>query len=303
VPNTALIFSEAGYGHETPEGHPECPERLGAIERGFADAELAPPRIEPKPASREDLLRVHTEEHIETIHGTCLSGSIYEDPDTYMMRGSWPAALLGAGAAIEACKAVLDGSYDNVFSAMRPPGHHAEADRAMGFCLFNNVAVAARWLEAEGGVKRIAILDWDVHHGNGTQYSFYDDPHVHYTSLHQFPHYPGTGRPEERGPHNTNLNLCIPPGASADEWMEAFIDYAIPEIESFTPDFLLVSCGFDAHVLDPLAHQSLQTEHFADMTRRIKHLADGKIVSLLEGGYSLRALAEAGAAHFNALAL
>ena len=190
--NSAFIFSSVGYGHIVPEGHPERPERLRAIEDGFAKAELDPPRIDPDPATREDLLRVHTAEHIDLVERTCKEQLPYNDADTFMMPGSWEAALLGAGAAIDACRNVLDGTYDNVFSAMRPPGHHAEADRAMGFCLFHNVAVAARWLRDVKGLDRVAILDWDVHHGNGTQHSFYDDPTVYYISLHQYPHYPGT---------------------------------------------------------------------------------------------------------------
>jgi acetoin utilization deacetylase AcuC-like enzyme len=184
---------------------------------------------------------------------------------------------------------------------MRPPGHHAEAGHAMGFCLFNNVVVAARWLQTEAGVKKIAILDWDVHHGNGTQHSTYNDADVYYISLHQYPHYPGTGRPEERGPHNTNLNLILPPGAPAEQWMDSFHTQAIPELEKFAPDFLLISCGFDAHRMDPLSHQYLETHHFVEMTRAVQPLAGGRIVSLLEGGYNLHALAECSIAHFRTL--
>ncbi len=298
---TAFIFSEAGLLHETPQGHPECAARLIAVRDAFEQAGLNPPRIEPRPATRADLLRIHTEEHIETIRGTCLAAAPYDDPDTYMAPASWDAALLAAGGAIEACKAVISGAADNAFSAMRPPGHHAEADRAMGFCLFNNVAIAARWLQVEAGLKRIAILDWDVHHGNGTQHSFYDDPTVYYVSLHQWPHYPGTGRAEERGAHNTTLNLPMPAGTAAEVWLDAIEKKIVPELESFAPDFLLLSCGFDAHVLDPLSDQNLQAGDFARMTRMVKHLAQGRIVSLLEGGYHLRALGESAVAHFAAL--
>ncbi len=299
--NSALIFSEAGLKHTVPKGHPERPERLTAIQQGFDKANLNPSRIEPVPATREDLLRVHTEAHIDLIEQTCAREAPYDDPDTYMVQGSWDAALLGAGGAVEACKHVLDGEYKNVFSAMRPPGHHAEADRAMGFCLFNNVAVAAKWLREVAGLKRVAILDWDVHHGNGTQHSFYDDPTIFYISLHQFPHYPGTGRAEERGAGNANLNFPMPPDSPADDWLDTVKNKAVPELEAFAPDFLLISCGFDAHKLDPLSQQNLETEHYADMTRMVKHIADGKIVSLLEGGYSLQALSESSVAHFNAL--
>lgn len=299
---SAFIFSELCYRHTCPRGHPERPERLTAIHDGFEHANLTPPRIEPIPATREDLLRVHTEDHVNLIEQTCASEAPYDDPDTFMMQGSWEAALLGAGAAIEACTQVLDGRYDNVFSAMRPPGHHAEADHAMGFCLFNNVAVAAKWLRDSAGVKRVAILDWDVHHGNGTQHSFYDDPSVLYISLHQYPHYPGTGRAEEHGAGDANLNFPMQPNSSSEEWLDTLATKAVPKLEAFDPEFLLISCGFDAHKLDPLSHQNLETEHYADMTRMIKHIADGRIVSLLEGGYDLQALSEASVAHFKTLA-
>ena len=298
---TGFIFSEAGFEHKAPRGHPECPERLTAIREAFAKAGLDPLRIEPEEASVEDLLRVHTEEHVETIRETCEKGAPYSDPDTYMGPGSWRAALLAAGGAIAGCKAVLDGECDHVFSAMRPPGHHAEREFAMGFCLFNNVAVAARWLREVGGLERVAILDWDVHHGNGTQHTFYDDPTVYYASVHQYPHYPGSGAAESRGAENTTLNLPMSPGTPREEWLDAIAKRAVPELEAFRPDFLLISCGFDAHFLDPLAEQRLRTEDYAEMTRMVKHLAGGKIVSLLEGGYHPQALGDSAVAHFNAL--
>ncbi len=299
---TAFIFSKTGFEHEVPRGHPECPERLAAIQEAFAAAGLEPSRIEFDEAGHEDLLRVHTEDHIQTIRETCEKRARCSDPDTYMGPGSWRAALMSAGGAIAGCKAVVAGEYDHVFSAMRPPGHHAERGRAMGFCLFNNVAVAARWLRDVAGLERVAIIDWDVHHGNGTQYSFYDDPTVYYVSVHQYPHYPGTGRKEERGAKNTNLNLPMPPGTPREAWLEAIEERAVPELEDFAPDFLLISCGFDAHSLDPLSQQHLRTEDYAAMTHMVKHLAGGKIVSLLEGGYHLETLGESAVAHFRALA-
>ena len=298
---TGYIFSEQGILHDTGPGHPECPARLTAIKSAFEKAGLDPPRVEPAKAVREDLLRVHDAAHIDLIEETCANNAEYPDADTRMVEASWDTALLAAGGAIQACKAVLDGDFDNVFSAMRPPGHHAERDRAMGFCLFNNVGIAARWLRESRGLERVAILDWDVHHGNGTQHSFYDDPTIYYVSLHQFPHYPGTGRPEERGAENTNLNLPMPPGVPAQEWVDAVEKIAVPELESFDPEFLLISCGFDAHRLDPLGHQNLETEHYVAMTKMVSNLANGKIVSLLEGGYHLEALGESAVAHFKAL--
>jgi acetoin utilization deacetylase AcuC-like enzyme len=298
---TGFLFREEGFLHDTGYGHPECPARLEAIRNAFDEANINPPEIEVKPAAREDLLRVHSEEHIATIERTCAANAEYPDVDTVMVKESWNAALLAAGAAISACEAVLDGNFDNAFSALRPPGHHAEHDRAMGFCLFNNAAVAARWLRDVRGIKRVAILDWDVHHGNGTQHTFYDDDTVYYASMHQHPLYPGTGYPHERGKNNTNLNVQMQWGYGPNEWLAALDNVIIPEFERFKPDFLLISCGFDAHRLDPLAAQRLETDTYAQMTRRVKNLADGKIVSLLEGGYHLRALGQSAVAHFNAL--
>lgn len=298
---TGYLFSEIGLKHDTGLRHPEHPNRLRAIKAAFDGSVLNPHLLTPTNASREDLLRVHTEEHIQQIERCCASGERYPDPDTVMMKDSYDAALLAAGAGIVACKAVLDGECDNAFSAMRPPGHHAERDKAMGFCLFNNVAVAAQWLRHVAGLERVAILDWDVHHGNGTQHIFYDDPNVYYVSLHQAPHYPGTGLAEERGAHNTNRNYPMAAGTPAEVWMDTFRSSAIPEIEAFNPEFLLISCGFDAHKSDPLSDQHLEAHHYAEMTTLAKKLAGGKVVSLLEGGYNLDALGESSVAHFQAL--
>ncbi len=297
----AFAFSTLGLQHTTPPGHPERPERIDAIADAFHSADLDPPRINNKPATRADLLRVHTADHVNTIEKTCAEGLPYPDPDTSMVKASWDAALIGAGGAIESCKAVLNGEYQRAFSAMRPPGHHAESDRAMGFCLFNNVAIAARWMQAEAGIKKVAILDWDVHHGNGTQHTFYDDDSVYYASLHQHPHYPGTGFPNERGLNNTNLNIQMAASTEANEWLDAITNKILPEFERFDPDFLLISCGFDAHRLDPLSAQLLETETYAEMTRLVLPCANGRIVSILEGGYHLAALGESSVAHFRAL--
>jgi acetoin utilization deacetylase AcuC-like enzyme len=299
--NVAWIFSDAGYAHTTPAGHVERPERLTAVKDAFANAGIDAPRIEPRKATREDLLRAHTEAHVATVEKTCAASAPYPDPDTFMVPGSWDAALYAAGSVIAGCKAVLEGRADRVFSALRPPGHHAETDRAMGFCLFNSAAVAARWLQAEAGIKRVAILDWDVHHGNGTQNITYADADIYYVSIHEWPNYPGTGLPEERGPHRTNLNILAAHGVTSDYWLEQIERNVVPELEAFQPDFFLISAGFDAHERDPLSLQSLAAEDFAEMTRRVRHLAGGKIVSLLEGGYDLQGLGESAAAHFQAL--
>jgi acetoin utilization deacetylase AcuC-like enzyme len=298
---TGFAFRQECTQHLTGHGHPERPERLEAIASAFEAAGLKPTPILVEPASRQDLLRVHAAEHVDTIERVCATEGIYPDPDIVVSNGSWEAALLASGGAIASCRAVIEKQFDNAFCAMRPPGHHAEHNHAMGFCLFNNVAVAARWLQAETGVKKIAILDWDVHHGNGTQNSFYDDDSVYYASMHQHPHYPGTGFPDERGKNNTNLNIQMPAGTDPDTWLDAIERIILPEFERFDPDWLLISSGFDAHRLDPLGGQLLEPAHFAEMTRLVRPCAGGRIVSLLEGGYHLGALGESSVAHFQAL--
>ena len=298
---TGFLFAQEGLHHDTGPRHPECPARLTAIQNAFNKAQIEPPPIQSTKASTEDLLRVHSQEHIDTIRHTCKTNAPYSDPDTTMVPASWDAALLAAGGAIAACSAVLDNQFDNAFCATRPPGHHAEHDRAMGFCLFNNVAIAAYWLRNIAGLKRIAILDWDVHHGNGTQHTTYNDPSIYYISLHQFPHYPGTGRAEERGEANTNLNIPFPPNTPAEAWLDAIDKTVLPELETFDPDFLLISCGFDAHRLDPLSNQNLEASDYARLTRMTKNVANGRRVSILEGGYNLEALGESALAHFTAL--
>ena len=298
---TAFITREECVLHDTGRGHPESPARLGAVLDAFHTAGMNPPRVHVDRASLKDLHRIHTKDYVRTIEQTCKGKLPYEDPDTVMGPASWLAALLAAGAGIAGCKAVLEGAYENVFAAMRPPGHHAESDKAMGFCLFNNVAIAAAWLRQEAGLKRVAILEWDVHHGNGTERSFYRDDTVYYASLHQHPLYPGTGHPSERGLNDTNLNIQMPPGAGPDRWMEALEKEVLPEFARFDPDFLLISCGFDAHRQDPLASQRLESSTFGDMTALVRPVANGKMVSLLEGGYDLEALGESAVAHFRAL--
>lgn len=298
---TALIYCEESENHDTGEHHPESPLRPLAIRQAVRDHQLDVPEFRPEAASMEDLLRNHSRDHINLIRSACLEGAEYPDPDTVMGPGSWDAALLSAGSGITASTMLLDGQIDNAFVIMRPPGHHAEHDAALGFCLFNNIAVTAKWLQAKGMAKKIGILDFDVHHGNGTQHTFYDDDTVLFISLHEYPLFPGTGYPYELGKNNTNLNIQIPPGSSPEAWLNGIRDIALPQLEAFAPDFLLLSAGFDAHYLDPLGNQNLRSEHFGQITRMIRHLAKGRIISFLEGGYNLEALGESAVEHIQAL--
>lgn len=298
---TGLVYAEKMLLHDTGEDHPESSERLSAIIDALQDAHIELPRIAITPATEDDLLRFHCPEHLERIRVTCAANGHYPDPDTPMSPDSWDAALLAVGGAISGCKAVLDGVCDNVFCALRPPGHHAEFDRAMGFCLFNNVAIAARWLRDMACVERVAIVDWDVHHGNGTQQAFLNDSSVYFVSIHQHPHYPGTGWPSERGAGNTNLNIQMRAGAGPSEWQDALDTIVLPELRAFDPQVLLISAGFDAHQLDPLGDQRLDADTYACMTRQLRTLANGRIVSVLEGGYHPEALAQCVLAHIRAL--
>ncbi|HDP34377.1 MAG TPA: histone deacetylase [Candidatus Hydrogenedentes bacterium] len=298
---TALYYCEEAMAHDTGRYHPESPLRLKAIQLAFEEHHVEAPLLRPEPATEGDLLSNHTRDHVKMIRECCLGGADYPDPDTVMDAGSWDAALLSAGAGITACKAVLAGEIDNAFVMMRPPGHHAESDCAMGFCLFNNIAIAARWLRGQAGIKRVAILDFDVHHGNGTQQAFYNDDTVLFISLHEYPHFPGTGFPYERGKNDTNLNFQMPPGCSPDRWLETVRDVVLPQLESFAPDMFLMSAGFDGHRLDPLGNQLLEAEHYGEITRMTRHIADGRIVSFLEGGYHLTALGLCAISHVRAL--
>ncbi|MBX3178808.1 MAG: histone deacetylase [Candidatus Hydrogenedentes bacterium] len=299
---TAFFQCDEAKKHDTGPGHVESPARMQAILHAMEAAQLKPDLLLKKvPATLDDLSRCHSHEHIGLVQRHCASGEDFHDPDTVMGPGSWDAALLAAGGAIEAARAVLAGEADNAFVAMRPPGHHAERNRAMGFCLFNNAAIAARWLRAEAGVNKVAIFDWDVHHGNGTQHITYNDDSIYYASIHEYPLYPGTGHPTERGKNDTNLNITMQAGSGPEDWIEAIEKEVLPEFARFQPDVLIISCGFDAHRLDPLANQRLESETFGEMTRLVRPVADGKIVSLLEGGYHLQGLGESAAHHFHAL--
>ena len=255
-----------------PTGHhPERPERLAALE-GVAAAAVE------RRATEDDLLRCHTDAHVELVR--TIAGPTWLDADTVCSESSWEAAVLAAGAAIEAVER-------EAFALVRPPGHHALRGRAMGFCLFNNVAVAARWAQAELGIGRVAIVDYDVHHGNGTQELFEDDESVLYASLHRWPFYPGTGGPEEQG--ETLVNVVLPAGSGDREWLAGFDEEVAPRVRAFAPDLLLVSAGFDAHALDPLGDCIVSADGFRELSRRCAALAP-RVAAVLEGGYNLETL-------------
>jgi acetoin utilization deacetylase AcuC-like enzyme len=259
--------------------------------------------LDPRPASIDQLLAVHTQHHIEYIRRICESGGgLLDGGDTSAVRESFDVALLAAGSVLCAIDAAVNGSVDSAFCAVRPPGHHAERNQPMGFCLFNNVAVGARYAQSAHNMKNIAVLDWDVHHGNGTQHIFEDDASVLYISLHQYPFYPGTGARTERGSgpgEGHTVNIPLPAGSGDREYFAAFDETVLPALHSFRPDLLLISAGFDAHRDDPLGGMSLTEESFAKMTGMVMGIAP--VVSVLEGGYDLDALARSIESHLRVL--
>ena len=300
----ALYTHAAMMEHRPGAGHPERPERLGAVLDALDDSGLDLRRLEARPASRAELERVHPARFVEALFQRApQEGLAAIDPDTWMSPGSLPAALLAAGAVIEAVEAVARGEVERAFCAVRPPGHHAEPDRSMGFCLFSSVAVAARAAQA-AGLARVAIVDFDVHHGNGTQAVVEADPSLFYASIHQSPLYPGTGDADETGVGNV-VNAPAPPHAPRELWRRLFETRLIPALDAFGPDLIMISAGFDAHRRDPLAQQSLEAEDFAWATRAVveaSSAAKGRVVSSLEGGYDLEALGRSAVAHVAALA-
>ena len=300
---TLLISDPLFLQHRPPEGHPERPERLLAIEEALLDVTFtALLRKKSKVATWEAVRRAHADAYIDSLQNHSGEGLI--DPDTWFGAGSLNAALHAAGAACQGIDAVMSGEAQNVFCAVRPPGHHAEHDKAMGFCLINSVAVAARYVKDRYKVGRVAIVDFDVHHGNGTQDVFQNDESVFYASSHQSPCYPGTGRETETGVGNI-LNVEFAPGTHGPEFRDAYQHKIFPAIEAFKPDFLIVSAGFDAHWRDPLAQLEVDEDDFAFVTKGLKDIAarhcGGNLVSVLEGGYDLQGLSASVAAHIKVL--
>jgi acetoin utilization deacetylase AcuC-like enzyme len=297
---TGLVFDERFLLHRAPYDHPENPDRLRAIRAALEREALMEncERVPVRPATDDELAAVHTPDHIWQIDATARTEFTQLDPDTYACSDSAQAARLAAGGLIDLTLAVLGGSLDNGFALLRPPGHHAEADRAMGFCLFNNVAIAASAAVA-AGASRVLIVDWDLHHGNGTQNIFWNDPRVLYFSTHEYPLYPGTGALDETGGENARgktVNLPWPPGMGDAEYLAAFKELLLPIASQHDPDLVLVSCGFDAALGDLLGQMRLTPEGYAQMTRRLLGLAGSRVVLALEGGYNLEAMSQSVAA-------
>ena len=291
--------------HDTGPGHAERPERLAAVLEALREAFPDMPWHEAPRATRGQLLRVHADSLLATVLDTHSPARVHLDPDTVLSPASAEAALRAAGAGVAATDAVLHGQSRRAFCAVRPPGHHATADVAMGFCLFNSIAVAAAHARDHGKLSRIAIADFDVHHGNGTQAIFEHDPQVLYLSSHQSPLYPDTGYADERGVGNV-VNAPLRPASGSDAVRAAWRTTLLPALDAFRPQLVLVSAGFDAHWRDPLAQLQWQAEDYAWLTRELVAIADrhasGRLVSMLEGGYDLQALRECSVAHVAALA-
>ncbi len=297
---TGFVYDDRFLDHDPGEDHPESPDRLRAVMSHLRDlpwfSSLTP--LAAKTADPDRVLTTHSAEYIDRARAACEGGARTLDvPDVGICAASYNTAMLAAGSAIVLADAVASGKVRNGFALLRPPGHHALAGSAMGFCLFNNIAIAARFLRDKYQMKRVAIVDWDVHHGNGTQDSFYDDPSVLYISLHQWPFYPGTGAESETGAgagKGATLNIPMPQESTDFDYQEAFKDKVLPKLDEFGPEAILISAGFDAHAKDPLANIRLTADCFGWMTLQLmeaaKKHAGGRIISLLEGGYDLRAL-------------
>jgi len=308
---TGFVYHTDYLKHDMGAGHPESPERLRAIVARLDQGGVMPRlvRIDPVAAADEWITQVHKPSYVAALKQHAPdTGRVMLDADTSMSPGSLPAAYLAAGGALAAADAIMAGRVDNAFCAVRPPGHHAEQDRAMGFCLFNNVAIAARYFQRRHGLARVLIVDWDVHHGNGTQHSFDDDSSVLFFSTHQYPHYPGTGRATERGcgkGEGATINVPMEVGEGDEAYLAVFQKVLVPAADDFKPDVVIISAGFDAHRDDPLASMGLTETGYAELTRVVARIArrhsKGRILSSLEGGYNLQALSASVEQHVTAL--
>jgi acetoin utilization deacetylase AcuC-like enzyme len=304
---TLLITHPACLDHLTPAGHPERPDRLRAIDRALEQERFQTlARVEAPRAALDTIALCHPMEYVTAVRdATPKTGLVALDADTSMSPGSFEAALRAAGGAVHAVDEVMSGKAANAFVATRPPGHHTEIARPMGFCLFNNAAIAARHAQRKHGIDRAAVVDFDVHHGNGSQDIFWADRTVMYGSTHQMPLYPGTGAAGERGEHDTVVNAPLRPGDGGAQFRAAFESVILPRLRDFRPELIVISAGFDAHMRDPLANLNLLEADFDWATRKLMEIAQasagGRVVSVLEGGYDLEGLASSAAAHVAAL--
>lgn len=304
---TLLISHESALLHATPAGHPERADRLRAITAVLEDESFSDLAREPAPeAEFEAIVQVHPMQYVDAMRAAVpRQGVVRVDADTSLSSGSWEPILRAAGGAVLAVDEVMTGHASNAFVAMRPPGHHAETATAMGFCFFNNAAIAARHARKHYNAERVAIVDFDVHHGNGSQEIFWSDASVMYCSTHEMPLYPGTGARSERGEHDNIVNAPLAAGDGGDQFREAFRTAILPRLDAFRPDLVIISAGFDAHMRDPLANLNLMEADFTWVTQQLMEIADrhagGRVVSVLEGGYDLQGLSESVAAHVKAL--
>jgi acetoin utilization deacetylase AcuC-like enzyme len=304
---TLLLSHPAVLDHLTPPGHPERPDRMRAVAEILGESRFDGLVREQAPEGSLELVKLcHDEHYVEELRRIAPDkGLIYLDGDTSMSPGTWEAVMRGVGGAVAATEAVMSGKADNAFVAMRPPGHHAEVNRPMGFCFFDHAAIAARHAQRKYGIARAAVVDFDVHHGNGTQDIFWADPTMMYCSTHQMPLFPGTGASGERGEHDTIVNAPLAPNDGSARFRAAFENLILPQLEKFAPELIVISAGFDAHRRDPLANINLDAEDFGWVTRKLMDAAGktagGRVVSVLEGGYDLQGLKESVAAHVTAL--
>lgn len=297
---TGLLYDDRYLNHDPGADHPESAGRLRSVMAHLTDLDWFRDlrNLSPRAAEIDWVLTTHSKGYLDRARSACAGGAkILDSPDVGISRESFDTALLAAGGALELADAVIDKKIRNGFALLRPPGHHALQESAMGFCLFNNIAVTARYLQKKHGLDKIAIVDWDVHHGNGTQDTFYEDPSVLYVSLHQYPFYPGTGAAHETGTgrgKGATLNCPMPEESNDFDYQEAFTDKVLPKLEAFRPEAVLISAGFDAHAKDPLGNIRLTADCFSWMTLRLMEIAEkhagGRILSMLEGGYDLQAL-------------
>ena len=305
--STLLLSHPACLNHLTPPGHPERPDRMRAIAEVLGEDRFdALTRGEAPEGDLDSVALCHGEHYIgELRHVAPTSGLVYIDGDTSMSPGTWEAVMRGVGGAVSATDAVMSGKHPNAFVAVRPPGHHAEKSTPMGFCFFDNAAIAARHAQRKYGIARAAVIDFDVHHGNGTQDIFWADKSVMYCSTHQMPLFPGTGARGERGEHGTIVNAPLAPEDGGVQFRSAFENAILPQLEKFAPELVIISAGFDAHHRDPLASINLKAEDFGWVTKKLMDVAErsagGRVVSVLEGGYDLQGLKESVAAHVAAL--